>query len=234
MRILFDDLIYGSTVTADTEDANYPAINLQNDRMKKIYKATSTSSVITVVFDSVTSVNCCYLAFTNATSAILRLYNTSSVLLSTITVSLSRGGQTFTSVSGVASATLTISGSDTIYLGVFGIGESYKMPDPTDGFLLRPIDSSDIDYSTGGQKYFNPVPIRHYIEPQYSFQSVDMFNEILLKWETLHDTGRNAWVDPFEDNTGKMNPMWCHVDMSSDPKTSWGYYNWTHTYTEVF
>jgi len=230
MRILFDNLIFNATLSADTVDANYPITNLQNDSLKKIYKATQASAVITATLSEDSSINSVYIGYTNAAGAVLAMYNSSGTLLGTKTITVTRGGLSFTSVSDVSYVTLTLSGSDIIYLGGFGLGYNFTMPNPVNDLILKPIDNSVVNYSLDGQLYQNKVDLLFYIEPTYSFESVDTYNEILLKFSDLEHP---AWVEPYEENTGIINPMWCKITMGDDPTQTWGWYSWTHTYREV-
>ena len=230
MRILFNNLLYNSTLSADTVNANYPLSNLKSDHLKKIYQATTTSAVITITIGAASQVNSCYIGFTNATSAVLALYNSSDVLLRTVSLNVSRGGGIFTTTQNVSYAKLTLAGSNTIYLGTIGIGYAYKMPDPNNDIVLKPIDNSDREYSTDGQLYINRADILHQIDATYSFESIDTYNEIIALWEDLQHP---AWVDPYEENTGSINPMFCDITMDDSPTQTWGWYVWSHNYREV-
>lgn len=230
MRILFDNLIYGSTLAADSVNGNYPLSNLKSDHLKKIYKATSTSAVITVTLGAVSQINSCYIGYTNATSAVLAMYNSDAVLLETAVISTARGGKFFTDVSNASYATLTLTGSATIYAGSIGIGYAYKMPDPVNDIVLKPIDNSDREYSTDGQLYINRANILHQIDATYAFESIDTYNEILAMWEDLQHP---VWVDPYENSTGRINPMFCDMTMDDSPAQEWGRYTWAHNYREV-
>lgn len=230
MRILFNDLIYNATLAADTADGNYPVTNLQSDFQAKLYKATQASAVITMTLPSVSTINCCYFGLTNATSAVLTLYSSGNVLLGTVTLDVSRGGKSFASVSSVAYAKLTLAGSATIYLGNIGIGYNYTMPEPDAGIVLTPIDNNSYDYSDYGQSYVNYIDTCYQIEPQYSRVDVDKYNAITLLVDSLRHP---AWVDPYEENTGIINPMWCQIIKDTEPSQLGRLYTFTHTYRQV-
>ena len=230
MRILFNNLIYSSTLTADTVNANYPLTNLQNDSIKKIYKSTTTGAVITATMSSVGSINCAYMGYTNATAATLAMYSSGNVLLGTVALDVTKGGKSFTTVSSVSYVKLTLAGSDTVYLGGFGFGLNYKMPNPTNDLVLKPIDNSTRNYSDDGQLYINRVNILHQLDVTYSLESIDTYNAIMAKWEALIHP---AWVEPYEENTGMINPMFCDITMDDSPTQSWKYYTWAHNYREV-
>lgn len=65
MKIIYPDNI--TSVTADSADANYPVANLENNIVKKIWKAASGVSTTNVTL-SVSRGNACALFNTNATS----------------------------------------------------------------------------------------------------------------------------------------------------------------------
>lgn len=230
MRILFANDLYDATLSADSENANYPVTNLQNDSLKKIFKAEAASVVITATLAEVEALNCVYIGYTNASAAVAALYDESDVLLKSVTLSPTRGGLSFASTSDVSYLTLTLAGSADIYLGGFGFGLNYSMPDPNNDLILKPIDNTTINYSNDGQLYQNHVDILHEIDATYSFQYIDTFNEILAKWEALRHP---VWVEPYEENIGMINPMWCKITMDDSPTQTWGWYAWAHNYREV-
>ena len=230
MRILFDNLIFDATLTADSVDANYPLTNLQNESCKKIYKATATSVVITVTLKAVSTVNCFYFGYTNATAVTLALYNASDVLLKTVTLNASHGGATFATTYTVSYAKLTLAGADIIYMGIIGIGNNYKMPDPYNDVILKPIDNSKRKYSGDGQKYVNYVNILHQMHITYKMKTLDIYTAVMAKWEVLR---HSAWVEPYEENTGIINPMFCEITMDDSPEQSDRLYTWKHNYREV-
>jgi hypothetical protein len=231
MRILFDNLIYNSILSATNVNDNYPLSNLKSDHLKKIYKATENSVVITILFPEISTINCAYYGYTNAASFVISLYNSSDVLLLSATApNVSRGGGNITRTEGVSYAKITLVSSDTIYMGSIGMGLAYTMPLMDNNVVLKPIDNSEREYSADGQIYINRVNILHKLDVTYSFENIDTYNEILALWEDLQHP---AWVDPYEQNTGMINPMFCDITMDDKPSQSWGWYKWGHSYREV-
>ena len=214
MIVLFNNLIYDSTISSDTVDANYPVTNLQNDEPSKIYKANQASAVITLTLADISTINCLYLANTNATGASLGLYNASNTLLDTQTVDVDRGGACFTSVTDVSYMILTLSGSDTIYLGCIGTGAKYQMPNPLNDVLPLPIDNTTRKISPSGTGFFNRVPIQISLSTNFANITRTLYNEIFNLWASL---AHPVWVDVREDYDGIINPMFADMTMDKTP-----------------
>lgn len=214
MIVLFNNLIYNATISADTVDSSYPVTNLQNDEPSKLYKANQASAVITLTLADTSTINCLYLANTNATGASLGLYNASNTLLDTQTVDVDRGGACFVGVSDVSYMILTLSGSDTVYLGGIGTGAKYQMPNPLNDVIPLPIDNTVRNISDSGTGFFNRVPIRIAISTNFANIARTLYNEIFGLWAAL---AHPVWVDVYENYTGIINPMFADMAMGNSP-----------------
>ena len=214
MIVLFNNLIYNATISADTVDSSYPVTNLQNDEPSKIYKANQASAVITLTLADTSTINCLYLANTNATSASLGLYDSSDTLLDTQTIDVDRCGACFTSITDVSYMILTLSGSDTIYLGCIGTGAKYQMPDPLNDVIPKPIDNTVRNISDSGVGFFNRVPIQVSISTNFANISRTLYNEIFNLWAALEHP---VWVDVREDYNGIIDPMFADMTMDKTP-----------------
>ena len=230
MRVLFDNLIFSSSVSADNENANYPVTNLQSAHLTKIYKSTTTGAAITITFPTVQTVNCCYIGFTNASAATVALYNASDTLIKTVTLDTLRGGKTFTAALLVKYAIVTLAASDTLYVGTIGIGNNYTMPDPDNGIIAKPVDRSSRDFSNGGQLYANYRAVVQQIDATYSQLLSGTYNEIFALFAAARHP---VWIDVYEENTGIINPLYCDMTMDSDPNQSWKRYQMKFTFIEV-
>jgi len=230
MRVLFNNLIYDATLTATYADGNYPVTNLIASAVKKIYKSTEVSDMITIIFDDAQTIDSCFVGYTNATNIVLSLYDSDSNLQYSTYISTDKLGKVFTPVGCVSYATLTFTSSDTLYVGTIGIGESYTMPDPDDGIVAKPIDNSTREFSTGGQLFINRVPIRKTFDTTISNILVDDYNAIFALWANLEHP---VWVDVYEETSGIINPIFADVVMGEDPTQSWKRYALTLTFTEV-
>lgn len=214
MRVLFDNLIYDSTITADTENTSYPLTNLQNDTPSKIYKATQSSAVITIIPYDVSTINCLYLTNTNATNAVLTMYDYTDTLLDTQTVDIDRNGASFTSVGSVSYMILTLSGTDTIYLGGIGTGSNYTTPKPLNNILPLPLDNSTRNISDSGVLFINRVAIRTKLVANFENLTRVIYDEMFGLWA---DLSHPVWVDVYENYTGIINPIFADMTMNATP-----------------
>ena len=230
MRVLFDNLIYDATLTANNANGSYPVTNLIAAAVKKIYKSTSTSSEITIAFDDAKTIDSFYLAYTNATSITMSLYNSSDSLLYSTTITTDKLGKVFTPIDNVSYIVVNLGSSETLYIGTVGVGKSYTMPDPDNGIVTKPIDNSTREFSTGGQLFINRIPVRKTFDTTISNILVDDYNAIFALWANLKHP---AWVDVYEETSGIINPMVSDIVMDAEPTQSWKRYSLTLTFTEV-
>ena len=214
MIVLFNNLIYNATISTDTVDANYPVTNLQNDEPSKIYKATQASAVITITLSDTSTINCLYLANTNATGAVASFYDSDNNLQGSTVIDVDRGGACFTSVGYVDKIILTLSGSDAVYLGCIGTGAKYQMPNPLNDVLPKPIDNTVRNISDSGTGFFNRVPIQIAISTNFANIARTLYNEIFGLWAAL---AHPVWVDVREDYNGIINPMFADMTMDKTP-----------------
>ena len=230
MIVLFDNLIYDATISTDTVDANYPETNLQNDSPSKIYKATQDSAVITIKLDEDSTINCFYLANTNATSASITLYDSDNTLLDTQAVDVDRGGASFTSVEDVSYMILSLSGSDIIYLGNIGTGSNYTMPNPLNDVIPAPIDNTVRNISDSGVGFFNRVPIQISFSTNFENINRTLYNTIFALWAGLEHP---VWVDVYENYDGIMNPMFADMSMDDSPSHKYKRDSMTFNFQEM-
>jgi hypothetical protein len=230
MRILFDNLIFTSSVSADDVNANYPVTNLQAAHLTKIYKSTTTGAEVTITFQTVQTVNCCYIGFTNASAATVALYNASDTLIKTVTLDTSRGGKTFTAALLVKYAIVTLAASDVLYVGTIGIGNNYTMPDPDNNIVAKPVDRTSRDFSNGGQLYANYRDVVQQIDATFSQLLSGTYNEIFALFAARR---HSLWIDIYEENTGIIKPLYCDMTTNGDPSQSWKKYQMKFTFIEV-
>lgn len=215
MRILFDNLTNKSALSATDENLHYPVGNLKHPFIKKIFKSTANSSTVTVTFSADSSVDCCFLGFTNAASALLKLYSSTDVLLATENINTASSGNVFTRVSGVKYCTIGLSSTAPVYIGNIGIGESYTMPDPLSDMIPDFIDNSEQSISADGQVMTNNVKWLKLIEPDFFVSGFDEYNYI---YSLFANVDRPIWVAPFEYTTGVINPFYAIVTFKAVKK----------------
>ena len=85
MKAIYPDRI--SSVSADTENAEYPASNVQNNMQKKVWKATASTATLTIVVDAYSKAVAIF--NTNADSVTISIKTAGDVLIESYTKDLS-------------------------------------------------------------------------------------------------------------------------------------------------
>ena len=215
MRILFNNLVNNSTMSATTESSFYPLSNLKHPFLKKIYKATGNDTTVTIEFAIASAVDCCFIGLTNASSAVLRLYSATDVLLATETLNVSTNGNVFTKVSGVSYCTIGFSATAPVYVGNIGVGESYTMPDPLAEVIPDFVDNSEESISADGQLIVNKVEWLKLVESSYFVDNLDDYNYIYALFRSVD---RPIWVAHFENTADTINPLYSKVKFKAGKK----------------
>jgi len=231
MKILFNNLIYSSTLSADTQNNNFPLTNLQSDFPDKIYKATQESAIITIELSAIGSINCFYITNTNATGAVIGLYNSSNSLLKTVTLDLDRNGQSFPITGSVKKIILTLAGSDIIYLGCIGFGYAYTTPLVQNDVIPKPIDNSIRNSNDYGNFYINPIPVRQSYDITFPKLTRAQYNELFNLW--AGSIYHPLWSDVYDNSTGEMNPMFGVMINNTPPEHEWKRDSIKFTFTEA-
>ena len=229
MRILFDNELINAVVTYVTENPNYPLFNLKDNFLKRIYKGTDLSEIITITFSTARSIDCCYIGYTNANTATLRLYSVTSVLLDTQTVNIANNGGVFSTVENVKYCTLTLGATANVYIGTIGIGDSYTLPDPLNNVMKDYIDNSSEYLSKDGQYAKNKIQWLKKVETDHYVLSMDDYNII---YALFADNERPVWVDIYESLDYGISPFYAKIDFKANNQ-SWRKYNFSVTSTEA-
>lgn len=208
MRILFNNLVNTSTLSATTENSFYPLANIKHPFLKKIYKATGNNTTVTITFSSVSSVDSCFIGLTNSASAVLKLYSATRVLLATENINVSTNGNVFTKVSGVSYCTIGFSATAPVYVGNIGVGKTYTMPDPLAEIIPDFVDNSEESISADGQLIANKVDWLKLVESSYFVDNIDDYNYIYSLFRSID---RPIWVAFFENTVDTINPLYSKV-----------------------
>jgi len=170
MKVIYPDYI--SSVTADEEDANYLAVNLQDDHPKKVWKGTSRDAVVTIVASAGGALA---IIATNATSVTIVLsvgqsiswdtgisWNTSGDDDTTETTLLTGDTDgviwsdfdTARTSNFTATITLTADAGEIIQAGVIRCGTANIYADPSPGVREGLRDYSIVKELNNGATYF--------------------------------------------------------------------------------
>jgi hypothetical protein len=200
MKVIFDKTTLTdnvTSVTADSEDANFPVENLQDDFTTNVWKATATTATLTVYVSKGSALE---ILNTNATSAIVKAisgedydfeagwafeagWDFAANIVETATVVYSlpgTGGRLWADYSLFAVAhtvTVELTAAANVYAGILRAGNVETFPDPALG-----LGESAIDYSV--EKELN-IGASYYRKRNV----VRQFNEI-----SLIDTRANCFA----------------------------------------
>lgn len=219
MKVLFNNLVKDATITALSENANYPAENLASQFLKLKYKSTGIDDTITVTFDDSVTADCFFYSYTNATSMTIKLYSSGSVLLDTITVdcTYSSGSEYFTSQNSVRWFTIEAAcpATEDLYIGGIGFGVSTDFPYPTANFAKQIIDNSESDTSTDGQV------ANQYIEPLTSY-TMSFYGVERSEYHSIFSLFKSVgsghiWIDIAESNHAVYQPLYCITKTLENP-----------------
>ena len=173
MKVIQENLI--SSVTADTENTNYPANNLiDNDHPKKVWKAMSSSAVLTFVLNGTSSGMCIH--NTNATGITFEIEDPNAIRWATGIEWVDGiewnndiySGTALTNLDGVTGAalyewdeinagltvrvTMAQSDGEMLYAGIADAGKIYEFPGMY-GIEESGDDLSIVDELSNGSRY---------------------------------------------------------------------------------
>lgn len=216
MRILFQNDAINAALSALHVDSNYPLSNLNHSFLKKIFKSTQNTDTVTITFSTVKSINCVYVGFTNATSITARMYDISSVLLSTEILNMDKPSSVFTPVGSVKYITLTFAAAAAVYVGTIGTGLNYTMPNPNATVVKDYVDNSSENSSADGQYMINKIEWLRKVPASFYVYDLDEYNLIYAAFSSVD---RPVWVDFYEETVNAINPIYGIVKLGTPKKT---------------
>lgn len=198
MRALFTNQAWTATFAAAHEDSNYPITNVRDDYLNRIFKSTANADTIAITFAAATSVDCVYIALTNAATITLRLYNAANALLATVSVDASELCETFTAVASVKSAQIDFATGSAalVYVGSIGIGAAYSFPAFDVDYSPAPIDNSVIKESRDGQRLVNKIDLLR----AYTLSFSVPFATYVAIRDLVNAMTRPVFIDLFESS----------------------------------
>lgn len=215
MKVLFDNAVWGASLSAAHADTSYPVTNLNHAFLKKIFKSTEATEIITITFPTARAVDCIYLAFTNALLIEARFYNASSVLIDTKSVPADTLALLFTEIPGVKSVQVEMDAAADVYLGTVAIGSVSTLPDPVNNWQKGIVDKSVASESADGQYLINKVQWRRKYSLNFFTQDFDVFEAV---YALVSAVERPIFFDLFEQAHDKVLPVYGVVSMETSPK----------------
>jgi len=132
-------------ITADSENAAYPATNLSNNYRKKVWQAVNAVQTATLTIPIAANSSAIALYNTNATSGIITIMDGVTVVLAAtpITISYDRYWQEYTRYTSSCVATIALTTTETtLECGIVRAGDVVTMKNPAYG-----INETIKDYS---------------------------------------------------------------------------------------
>jgi hypothetical protein len=232
MKILLVNDILTATLSALHVSANYPVENIQSPFLKKIFKSTASADTITALWSADKTIDCIYLAHTNAVTISVKLYDSNNSLLKTISMTSADLGTNFTAITGVRKATIELTAtSDPVYIGAIGAGANYSMISPLSDFIPGSVDYSSTTRSSDGQVQINKIsPLAQIV---FNFITCDY-----ALYETIRAlidaVSQPVFVDPFSLSHTTLAPFYSCIDGGfSNPGRDDRAYIFTLTFTEA-
>jgi hypothetical protein len=212
MKILFEDVLQETGVVATSlhETVNYPPSKLFDRFLWERFQSDEADDTLTVELPEEKSMNCLFLGYTNSQSYVIKLYDTSDVLLLTIEVD-SPGEITALHFTEIDVKYITIelsapSGSIAVYLGGVAGGISELFPNPVAAWNQDVTDNSNFSNSSHGQS------LQNYINPlrkiAYDFQDIERTRALEIQ-ELYKNKGIGGiiWLDAFESSETFEAPL---------------------------
>lgn len=233
MKILFDNRLLAATLSCLHPNTSYPASNLADSFCRKVWKSTSGSDALTLLWASDQEVDSAFVEFTNAAAMRVQLYDVGDSVLYDGSLTTTNKALYFAAVSGVRKAVLTFSGvvSGVLRVGKVGIGTAYEMPDPKSDWTPGQKDLSNKVTSAGGQV------LQDYVEPllriKFGFfvQTFALYKEIKALFAAL---ARPVFVDFTSEDHSFYPVMYSDVDAGfSDPGRDDYVFTFSITFTEA-
>jgi hypothetical protein len=213
MRILFENALNDSTMSATASSINYPVESMIHRYKKKRWQCLISSSVITCIFNNTKSLNCIFYSYHTLNSISFKLLDSlDNVLYSGLDSDIKDIGIIyFNKIDNVKKLVITVSSLDVLRIGTLWTGV-YKQVDLfTNNYKPSLIDNSVISGSTDFQYsglYTMPVSALEFnIDNVDDFEKDYFVNQYIIKSRFMP-----FFIDIYETNREKMKPMYVVFD----------------------
>jgi hypothetical protein len=209
MKILFEELFKNASVIATNQSLNYPVANITHPFLHKLFRSSTTTSLITATFTADQCCSCFFYAYHDITSMTVVYKNSGGGTLLTINVTAPEdiGIEYFTELTTVRSVEITVNGASGFYIGKVGTGCCYEMPEP-----LANYDSDMTDNTVSAASPYGQILSNH-IEPLedlvYNFRELELETKNEIK-SLYKGVGKNnpVFMDLYEDARDKEPPIY--------------------------
>lgn len=217
MRVLYTNKLQSaSSLTATTENYNFPLSNILVNQLAMSYKATDITVNITAVFDTAQTVNALGIAGHNANKVVISYYTLST----DVTPAYS---ETFNSPLGTdvlypvshsgKKIVIRLEGTEIISVGSLFIGEYLQMPKPTAYYSEKYVVTNARTDTAFGAVYGSDGEILRKLEPSFSVVDFDSYKSVVSMYSALRNY-RTLFVDMNELNHTYKEPLYATLEMS--------------------
>jgi hypothetical protein len=209
MKILYKNELENASLSATNENTSYPVANLTDRFLEKIFKSSSTSSVVTITFPVNTNISAIALGLIGATNGTYTLKNSAgtSVLNGSLSMAYTTDITYFTETA-CRSIELTFNGASEFSMGGVSAGVpiniSYWNINPRFDYYTR----DEINIVTRGQSLgYQSAPLLRY---RTTVAEISTALRTQL-WAMTDYVGnfKPFYVDIYEDAHDEIRPIYC-------------------------
>lgn len=209
MRILFDNSLLDSVMSATASSINYPIENVTHRFMKKRFQSLLSNSTITCIFNSVKEINCIFYGYHTLNSFNFTLYDSlNNVLYSGSDAQLLDIGIIyFNKITGVKKIVITCAAPDNLFIGVLWAGLYYQMALPLNNIDINIDDTTIVKNSPDFQfsQLYNESGLEYTINiPALTNEQKNYLNSVYIR----KGKGSPLFIDFFEDARELQEPKY--------------------------
>ena len=241
MRILFNNLIGQALFTSVHEDAAFPVENLASEYIRERYQVVGLVDSVTLTFAADVTLTDLFWGYTNVEKMQVTFKDSAGDIVDIVYFEGGDVAHYYGYSGGVygfdthyygyydrtsnhlydpvgwhfdaitcRTIEIELEGPEDFYMGALGLGAASVLADPQDGWLEGWDDRSLRSESEGGHV------LQQYVEPlrSYAWTLVGNTREeanAIRELYKLSGVGKKLWVDPFENNHGFMEPIYCSL-----------------------
>lgn len=217
MRILHANKLESATLTATTENYNYPLGNLLVNQLALSYRATDITVDVQAVFDSAQTVNAVGVAGHNATKIVVKYYTLSTDVAPVYEKTYNSPLDTdvlYSADYSVEKVIVRFESSEIAKVGALFVGEYYQMPNPTAYYPENYIITNNRTDTAFGAVYGSDGAMLREINPSFVVVETTQYKEILATVQSLRNF-RSLFVDMNESNHAYKEPLYGTINMQN-------------------
>lgn len=236
MRILHTNKLKDASLTATTEDYNFPLGNILVNQLALAYKATDVTVDITAVFDVAKLISAVGVAGHNANEITVRYYTLSTDVapVHEAVYSSPLGTDVFYSVPySVEKVVVRFECSEIVSVGSLFVGEYYQMPKPNAYYSEQYKITNERTDTSSGAVYGSDGAVLREIAPSFRVVDSTVVKYIASVVSELRNF-RALFVDMAEDNHLYREPIYGTMNMESLSANRDSYRNTYSTFMHTF